>query len=233
MGEWSISSPTGGSTASVNNGVVTVTENNTSTKHTYVVQYKDGEHCGEYTFYQEAGSGPGPGPSGSYKFYIRFQNKSGKNFNVWIDSSKNDNINIATSYLNITEEAGGVHHVVFGTPITTITPTCTECEHEYFTLNSGDWFPSTGYFEIDGQEALDCFNGSGSGCGGAAARGDTATELYFNNETNQVMLYAKDPDDCGHNSTRITVKPLVETNGKNKLIEKGGQYDLEITAYQS
>lgn len=60
MGEWSISSPTGGSTASVNNGVVTVTENNTSTKHTYVVQYREGDHCGEYTFYQEAGSGPTP-----------------------------------------------------------------------------------------------------------------------------------------------------------------------------
>lgn len=59
MGEWSISSPTGGNTASVNNGVVTVTENNTSTKHTYVVQYKDGNHCGEYTFYQEGSGGGG------------------------------------------------------------------------------------------------------------------------------------------------------------------------------
>lgn len=81
MGEWSISSPTGGNTASVNNGVVTVTENNTSTKHTYVVQYKDGDHCGEYTFYQEAGSGPTP-PVGNYTVNIKLHNNYGSTVHI-------------------------------------------------------------------------------------------------------------------------------------------------------
>lgn len=82
MGEWSISSPTGGNTASVNDGAVTVTENNTSTKHTYVVQYKDGDHCGEYTFYQEAGSGPGPEPSDKFLITVNVTNNSGQDIYI-------------------------------------------------------------------------------------------------------------------------------------------------------
>lgn len=101
MGEWSISSPTGGNTASVNDGAVTVTENNTSTKHTYVVQYKDGDHCGEYTFYQEAGSGPEP----SDKFKVIQINYKIHNF-----TEKSININQLSFCLNSKDENGNYYH---------------------------------------------------------------------------------------------------------------------------
>lgn len=82
MGQWSISSPTGGNTASVdNNGTVNVTANPDNKTHTYIVKYTENGHCGTYEFTQQAGSGPGPQP-GERTVNIELHNNYGEDVRI-------------------------------------------------------------------------------------------------------------------------------------------------------